>query len=84
MFFNTLTNCILYLCPSLQKIVISSICFNVICNCRKALLLLKKKRCQDQLLDKTEKQISNLELMVRSVIFVASLLHIFKFIQCDV
>lgn len=33
--------------------------------CRKALLLLKKKRYQDQLVDKTESQISNLELMVR-------------------
>ncbi|TNN71552.1 Charged multivesicular body protein 6 [Liparis tanakae] len=30
----------------------------------KALLLLKKKRYQDQLLDKTENQISNLERMV--------------------
>lgn len=42
------------------------------------MLLLKKKRYQDQLLDKTENQISNLELMVRSVIFVASLLHILR------
>lgn len=32
---------------------------------RKALLLLKKKRYQEQLLDKTESQISNLETMVR-------------------
>lgn len=31
---------------------------------RKALLLLKKKRYQDQLLEKTENQISNLERMV--------------------
>lgn len=31
---------------------------------RKALLLLKKKRYQEQLLDKTENQISNLERMV--------------------
>lgn len=31
---------------------------------RKALLLLKKKRYQEQLLDKTENQISNLETMV--------------------
>lgn len=31
---------------------------------RKALLLLKKKRYQEQLLDKTESQISNLETMV--------------------
>lgn len=37
----------------------------LICRCRKALLLLKKKRYQDQLLDKTENQISNLERMVR-------------------
>lgn len=37
--------------------------------CRKALLLLKKKRYQDQLLDKTENQVSNLELMVGSIIF---------------
>lgn len=42
------------------------------------MLLLKKKRYQDQLLDKTENQISNLELMVRSVIFVASLLYILR------
>ncbi|KAI2658315.1 Charged multivesicular body protein 6 [Labeo rohita] len=33
----------------------------------KALLLLKKKRYQDQLLDKTENQISNLERMVLSI-----------------
>lgn len=39
-----------------------------ICNGRKALLLLKKKRYQDQLLDKTENQISNLERMVSFVI----------------
>lgn len=31
---------------------------------RKAMLLLKKKRYQEQLLDKTENQISNLERMV--------------------
>lgn len=31
---------------------------------RKALLLLKKKRYQEQLLDKTENQISNMETMV--------------------
>lgn len=37
------------------------------CGCRRALLLLKKKRYQDQLLDKTETQISNLERMVRVV-----------------
>lgn len=53
-------------------------CFDVICKRRKALLLLKKKRYQDQLLDKTENQISNLELVVRSVMFVASLLHILR------
>ncbi|XP_067100740.1 charged multivesicular body protein 6 [Osmerus mordax] len=35
----------------------------------KALLLLKKKRYQDQLLDKTEKQISNLERMVQDLEF---------------
>lgn len=40
-----------------------------ICYCRKALLLLKKKRYQDQLLEKTENQISNLERMVS---FIAS------------
>lgn len=33
---------------------------------RKAKLLLKKKRYQEQLLDKTEVQISNLEQMVRN------------------
>ncbi len=37
---------------------------NILCLFRKALLLLKKKRYQDQLLDKTENQISNLERMV--------------------
>lgn len=60
-------------------------CFDVIYKRRKALLLLKKKRYQDQLLDKTENQISNLELMVCSVIvfcFIAS--YKAKFIQCDV
>ncbi|XP_055750238.1 charged multivesicular body protein 6-like [Salvelinus fontinalis] len=36
----------------------------------KALVLLKKKRYQDQLLDKTEKQISNLERMVQDIEFV--------------
>jgi len=36
----------------------------------KALLLLKKKRYQDQLLDKTENQISNLERMVQDLEFV--------------
>ncbi|XP_012675504.1 charged multivesicular body protein 6 [Clupea harengus] len=35
----------------------------------KALLLLKKKRYQDQLLDKTESQISNLERMVQDLEF---------------
>lgn len=35
----------------------------------KALLLLKKKRYQDQLLDKTENQISNLERMVLDIEF---------------
>ncbi|KAL4659235.1 charged multivesicular body protein 6-like [Arapaima gigas] len=35
----------------------------------KALLLLKKKRYQDQLLDKTESQISNLERMVQDIEF---------------
>ncbi|XP_006635228.1 charged multivesicular body protein 6 [Lepisosteus oculatus] len=35
----------------------------------KALLLLKKKRYQDQLLDKTENQISNLEHMVQDIEF---------------
>ncbi|XP_026181181.1 charged multivesicular body protein 6-like [Mastacembelus armatus] len=36
----------------------------------KALLLLKKKRFQDQLLDKTENQISNLERMVQDIEFM--------------
>uniref|UniRef100_A0A3B5LQ64 Charged multivesicular body protein 6a n=1 Tax=Xiphophorus couchianus TaxID=32473 RepID=A0A3B5LQ64_9TELE len=36
----------------------------------KALLLLKKKRYQDQLLEKTESQISNLELMVQDIEFM--------------
>uniref|UniRef100_A0A3Q3WC38 Uncharacterized protein n=1 Tax=Mola mola TaxID=94237 RepID=A0A3Q3WC38_MOLML len=36
----------------------------------KALLLLKKKRYQDQLLDKTESQISNLERMVQDIEFM--------------
>ncbi|XP_033500241.1 charged multivesicular body protein 6-like [Epinephelus lanceolatus] len=36
----------------------------------KALLLLKKKRYQDQLLDKTENQISNLERMVQDIEFM--------------
>ncbi|XP_064814463.1 charged multivesicular body protein 6-like isoform X1 [Oncorhynchus masou masou] len=36
----------------------------------KALVLLKKKRYQDQLLDKTENQISNLERMVQDIEFV--------------
>lgn len=36
----------------------------------KALLLLKKKRYQDQLLDKTENQISNLERMVQDLEFM--------------
>ncbi|XP_070707318.1 charged multivesicular body protein 6-like [Pempheris klunzingeri] len=36
----------------------------------KALLLLKKKRYQDQLLDKTENQIGNLERMVQDLEFV--------------
>ncbi|XP_077412110.1 charged multivesicular body protein 6-like isoform X3 [Vanacampus margaritifer] len=36
----------------------------------KALLLLKKKRYQDQLLDKTENQISNLERMVQDIEFL--------------
>ncbi|XP_042371819.1 charged multivesicular body protein 6-like, partial [Plectropomus leopardus] len=36
---------------------------------RKALLLLKKKRYQDQLLDKTENQIGNLERMVQDLEF---------------
>ncbi|TRY60699.1 hypothetical protein DNTS_013994 [Danionella cerebrum] len=35
----------------------------------KAILLLKKKRYQDQLLDKTENQISNLERMVQDIEF---------------
>uniref|UniRef100_K7GHS1 Charged multivesicular body protein 6 n=1 Tax=Pelodiscus sinensis TaxID=13735 RepID=K7GHS1_PELSI len=35
----------------------------------KALLLLKKKRYQEQLLDKTENQISNLERMVQDIEF---------------
>lgn len=43
-----------------------------ICYCRKALLLLKKKRYQDQLLEKTENQISNLERMVS---FITSVHH---------
>nr|XP_020480896.1 charged multivesicular body protein 6-like [Monopterus albus] len=37
---------------------------------KKALLLLKKKRYQDQLLDKTENQISNLEHMVQDLEFM--------------
>ncbi len=37
---------------------------NILCLFRKALLLLKKKRYQEQLLDKTENQTSNLERMV--------------------
>ncbi|XP_061611402.1 charged multivesicular body protein 6 isoform X2 [Phyllopteryx taeniolatus] len=36
---------------------------------RKALLLLKKRRYQDQLLDKTDNQISNLERMVQDLEF---------------
>ncbi|XP_062264835.1 charged multivesicular body protein 6-like [Platichthys flesus] len=36
----------------------------------KALLLLKKKRYQDQLLDKTENQLSNLERMVQDIEFM--------------
>ncbi|XP_034449859.1 charged multivesicular body protein 6-like [Hippoglossus hippoglossus] len=36
----------------------------------KALLLLKKKRYQDQLLEKTENQISNLERMVQDIEFM--------------
>ncbi|KAM4531541.1 charged multivesicular body protein 6-A-like [Odontesthes bonariensis] len=36
----------------------------------KALLLLKKKRYQDQLLDKTDSQISNLEHMVQDIEFM--------------
>ncbi|XP_077474381.1 charged multivesicular body protein 6-like [Stigmatopora argus] len=36
----------------------------------KAVLLLKKKRYQDQLLDKTENQISNLERMVQDIEFM--------------
>ncbi|XP_029293947.1 LOW QUALITY PROTEIN: charged multivesicular body protein 6-like [Cottoperca gobio] len=36
----------------------------------KALLLLKKKQYQDQLLDKTENQISNLERMVQDIEFM--------------
>ncbi|XP_009885134.1 PREDICTED: charged multivesicular body protein 6 [Charadrius vociferus] len=43
----------------LQKVVLS----------RKAMLLLKKKRYQEQLLDKTENQISNLERMVQDIEF---------------
>lgn len=37
------------------------------------MLLLRKKRYQDQLLDKTESQISNLELMVGPIVIF--LLH---------
>uniref|UniRef100_A0A3P9C898 Charged multivesicular body protein 6 n=1 Tax=Maylandia zebra TaxID=106582 RepID=A0A3P9C898_9CICH len=37
---------------------------------QKALLLLKKKRYQDQLLEKTENQISNLERMVQDIEFM--------------
>lgn len=37
---------------------------NILCLFRKALLLLKKKRYQEQLVNKTENQISNLERMV--------------------
>lgn len=71
---------VVYLGPNLQKVMVNCVLFCffaalfLCCTCRKALLLLKKKRYQDQLLDKTENQVSNLELMVGSIIFVASYL----------
>lgn len=49
---------------------------------RKALVLLKKKRYQDQLLDKTETQISNLERMVRLRLFLGPIVS-FTFIECN-
>lgn len=58
--------------------------------CRKALLLLKKKRYQDRLLDKTEHQISNLEHMVlkylilwtlRDVLMVYCILEVYLTLQ---
>lgn len=69
---------VVYLGPNLQKVMMNCVLFCIFaalflcCMCRKALLLLKKKRYQDQLLDKTENQVSNLELMVGSNICVAS------------
>lgn len=49
---------------------------------RKALVLLKKKHYQDQLLDKTETQISNLERMVRLRLFLEPIVSL-TFIECD-
>ena len=49
---------------------------------RKALVLLKKKRYQDQLLDKTENQISNLERMVRLRLFLGPMVSL-TFIECN-
>ncbi|NXO71139.1 CHMP6 protein, partial [Phainopepla nitens] len=45
------------------------LCFPPPVSLRKAMLLLKKKRYQEQLLDKTENQISNLERMVQDIEF---------------
>ncbi|KAK0133327.1 Charged multivesicular body protein 6 [Merluccius polli] len=47
----------------------------------KALVLLKKKRYQDRLLDKTENQISNLELMVRCFLQLILERYLFKGVQ---
>uniref|UniRef100_A0A8C1I1D2 Charged multivesicular body protein 6b n=2 Tax=Cyprinus carpio TaxID=7962 RepID=A0A8C1I1D2_CYPCA len=44
----------------------------------KALLLLKKKRYQNQLLDKTENQISNLERMVQDIEFAQIEMKVFE------
>ncbi|KAG7491240.1 hypothetical protein MATL_G00000940 [Megalops atlanticus] len=44
----------------------------------KALLLLKKKRYQDQLLDKTENQIGNLERMVQDIEFAQIEMKVIK------
>uniref|UniRef100_A0A4W5P6X1 Charged multivesicular body protein 6a n=1 Tax=Hucho hucho TaxID=62062 RepID=A0A4W5P6X1_9TELE len=48
----------------------------------KALVLLKKKRYQDQLLDKTENQISNLERMVRLRLLLGPMVSL-AFIECN-
>ncbi|XP_061830222.1 charged multivesicular body protein 6-like isoform X2 [Nerophis lumbriciformis] len=47
----------------------------------KALLLLKKKRYQDQLLDKTENQISNIERMVQDIEFMQIELKVIEGLQ---